>query len=136
MKKTVLTILASMAVASSMFAGEFKLSFENKISSDVVSISEGNTEFTGIKEQVTAEIETEKVDAGVSLITNLNKTDDGTIGFTEYEFDKAYVEFRPVKFLSLDFNRKILQKVHIFQLKMTTLQMETLVQVFRLLQNQ
>lgn len=135
MKKTVLTILASMAVASSMFAGEFKLSFENKISSDVVSISEGNTEFTGIKEQVTAEIETEKVDAGVSLITNLNKTDDGTIGFTEYEFDKAYVEFRPVKFLSLDFNRKILQKVHIFQLKMTTLQMETLVQVFRLLQS-
>ena len=107
MKKTVLTILASMAVASSMFAGEFKLSFENKISSDVVSISEGNTEFTGIKEQVTAEIETEKVDAGVSLITNLNKTGDGNIGFTEYEFDKAYVEFRPVKFLSLDFNRKI-----------------------------
>lgn len=46
MKKTVLTILASMAVASSMFAGEFKLSFENKISSDVVSIYEGNTEFT------------------------------------------------------------------------------------------
>lgn len=107
MKKTVLTILASMAVASSMFAGEFKLSFENKISSDVVSIYEGNTEFTGIKEQVTAEIETEKVDAGVSLITNLNKTGDGNIGFTEYEFDKAYVEFRPVKFLSLDFNKKI-----------------------------
>ena len=101
MKKTVLTILASMAVASSMFAGEFKLSFENKISSDVVSISEGNTEFTGIKEQVTAEIETEKVDAGVSLITNLNKTDDGNIGFTEYEFDKAYVEFRPVEISEL-----------------------------------
>lgn len=107
MKKTVLTILATMTVAGSMFADEFNLSFENKISSDVVSISEGNTEFAGIKEQVTAEIESEKIDVGVSLITNLNKADDGNIGFTDYEFDKAYVEFRPLKFLSLDFNRKI-----------------------------
>ena len=108
MKKTVLTILASMAVASSMFAGEFKLSFENKISSDVVSIYEGNTEFTGIKEQVTAEIETEKVDAGVinDLSNILNAISSKGI-ITEYEFDKAYVEFRPVKFLSLDFNKKI-----------------------------
>lgn len=107
MKKTVLTIIASIAVASSMFANEINLSFENKISSDVVSISDGGTEFAGIKEQITAEVETEKVDIGVSLITYLNKTENGNVGFTDFEFDKAYVEFRPINFLSLDFNRKV-----------------------------
>jgi len=107
MKKIVLTIMTSLAFTAGIFAQEANIAFENKISSDVVSISEGEVEFAGIKEQITAEIETEKVDAGVSFITYLGNDDNNNFGFTGYEFDKAYVEFRPIDFLSLDFNKKI-----------------------------
>jgi len=107
MKKVVLTIMTSLAFTAGIFAQEVNIAFENKISSDIVSISENKAEFAGIKEQVTAEIETERVDAGVSFITYLEKDDNDNFGFTGYELDKAYVEFRPIDFLSLDFNRKV-----------------------------
>lgn len=110
MKKIAFGAAAALVLSMSVFAQEVSVSFENKISSDVVYISEGNAEFAGIKEQVTAEIETEKVNAGVSLITNLEKNADGNIGFTDFELDKAYVEFKPFDFMSIDFNKKVFTK--------------------------
>jgi len=107
MKKVVLTIVTSLAFTAGIFAQEVNVAFENKISSDVVSISENKAEFAGIKEQVTAEIETEKVDAGISFITEFGKDDNDNFGLTGYELDKAYVEFRPIEMLSVDFNRKV-----------------------------
>jgi len=107
MKKIVLTIMTSLAFTAGIFAQEANVSFENKISSDTVYISDGDTEFAGIKEQITAEIETETIDAGISFITYLEKGDSDSFGFTAYEFDKAYVEFRPVDILNVDFNRKV-----------------------------
>jgi len=105
MKKIVLTVMTTLAFTAGIFAQEVNVSFENKISSDVVSIADGTAEFAGIKEQVTAEIETEKVDAGISFITYFEKNEN--YGFTAYELDKAYVEFRPIEMLSLDFNKKV-----------------------------
>lgn len=107
MKKIVSSALAVFALCGFAFSQEVSVEFENKISSDIVNISEDDSKFEGIKEQVTAEIETERVNAGVSLITELVKDDDDNLGFTEYEFDKAYVEFKPVEKLSLDFNKKV-----------------------------
>jgi len=107
MKKIVLSVVAALAFGGIAFSQEANVSFENKISSDVVNISEGKTEFAGIKEQVTAEIETERVDTGVSFITSLEKDNNDNFGLTDYELDKAYVEFRPIDILSLDFNRKV-----------------------------
>lgn len=107
MKKIVLTTLTTIAFAATLFAQETNVSFENKMSSEIISISNEGTEFAGIIEQVTAEIETEKVDAGVSLITYFGKDDSANFGFTGYEFDKAYVEYRPIDLLSIDFNRKV-----------------------------
>lgn len=107
MKKTLTIVITSLTLAAAVFAQEAAISFENKISSDVVSISKEGTDFAGIKEQITAEIETEKVDAGISFITYLNKDENNNLGFTEYEFDKAYVEFKPVDILGISFNRKI-----------------------------
>jgi len=107
MKKMVLGAVAALTLAGAAFAGEVTVEFENKISSDVVTIKDGNSEFAGIKEQVTAELSTEKVDVGVSLITYFNKDDNDNFGLTEYEFDKAYVELKPVDWLGITFNRKV-----------------------------
>lgn len=107
MKKILAGALAALIMTGLAFAEETKVEFENKISSDIVNIKENENEFAGIKEQVTAEVETEKVNVGVSLITNLNKTDNDSLELTSYEFDKAYAEFKPIDALSVDFNKKV-----------------------------
>lgn len=107
MKKTFTIIMTSLSLAAAVFAQEAAISFENTISSDVVSVSEGDSEFAGITEQITAEFESEKLDAGISLITEFNKNEDNHFGLTAYEIDTAYVEFKPVDILGIAFNREI-----------------------------
>lgn len=107
MKKFVLSVLSSLALTGLVFAQEASVSFENKISSDVVSIAGGTVEFAGITEKVAVEVETENVDVGLTFITDLSKDDADNLGITNYEFDTAYIEFRPFEILSVDFNRKV-----------------------------
>lgn len=107
MKKIALAVITAMAFTAGLFAQNATVAFENTISSDLFYIQEGESEFAGITEQITAEFESEKVDAGVSLITEFGKNDNDNYGFTGYEIDTAYIEFRPVDILSLDFNRAV-----------------------------
>jgi len=106
MKKITLAIITSIVLTTGTFAQEVNITFENIASSDTVYISDGNVEFTGITEQVSAKIESDKIDAAVSLITEFGNDED-SLGITGYEIDTAYIEFRPVEMLSLDFNRRI-----------------------------
>lgn len=107
MKKIISAAFAALLLGFNVVSQEVTVSFENKISSDVVVITDDDTEFAGIKEQVTAEVETEKVNLGVSLITYFEENEEDDLGFTAYELDKAYVEFKPVDFLKLEFNNKV-----------------------------
>lgn len=103
MKKMLIGAVSALAFAGVAFAQEVTVAFENELSSDVVSVSDGSAEFAGFANQVTVELESEKVNAGVSLITAFGKDDDN-FGLTDYEIDSAYVEFTPVEMLSIDFN--------------------------------
>ena len=104
MKKILIGAVAALAFTGVAFAQEVTVAFENELSSDIVSISDGSAEFAGFSNQVTVELESEKVNAGVSLITEFGKNDDDKFGLTDYEIESAYVEFTPVEMLSIDFN--------------------------------
>lgn len=106
MKKMLIGAVAALAFTGVAFAQEVTVHFENELSSDIVSISDGSAEFAGIENQVTVELESEKVNTEVSLITKFGKNDDDKFGLTDYEIDTAYIEFTPIKVLSIDFNKE------------------------------
>ncbi len=115
MKKTLLAF-AVMAVATLGFADEAEVSFYNKVSSDIVSVSipkEGDTsgDFAGIKDKVKAEFTSEKVDAAVELSFSFNtktNTDDSVYaGLFGLSVDDYYVEFRPVDIFTVGWHDTI-----------------------------
>jgi hypothetical protein len=115
MKKTLLAF-AVMAAATLGFADEAKVSFNNKVSSDIVGITipkEGDTtaEFAGIKDTVKAEFTSEKVDAAVKLTftfnTATNSDDSVYAGLFGYTINDYYIEFRPVDMFTIGWHDTI-----------------------------
>lgn len=107
MKKIVFIFAVLVSLTSSLFSQEVNISFENKVSSDIIVLEKDGTSFPGIEEKVTAEFETEKIDAGVSLITTLSTNENDILGFNDYFIDKAYIVFKPIDTLRISFNNNI-----------------------------
>lgn len=115
MKKTLLAF-AVMAVATLGFADEAKVSFYNKVSSDIVGITipkdgETTAEFAGIKDTVKAEFTSDKVDAAVKMSfkfkTQENSDDSVYAGLFGLSVDDYYLEFRPVDMFTVGWHDTI-----------------------------
>ena len=107
-KKLVITAALCAFTYSLSFAQE--VSFENKLSSDIVNIdiSDDNTEsaFAGIENETSVEYSSDKLDMGLTLKFNLEKDDDDSvlIGTDEY-VDDFFIEYRPIELLGIGFHK-------------------------------
>lgn len=115
MKRLFITVLC--AVFSFTAFAEPEFSFENEVSSDIRNVErlrdeKGNrhtkTDFAGIKEKMSAEVKTDRFDAGVESAFVLDDFNERNFGFDydEDDFD-YYIEFRPITKLTLGIHDNI-----------------------------
>lgn len=75
--KKIFAIVCAAFVASAAFAIDgVKVSYKNKLSSDIVNITtgdDGETSFAGIKDKSSVDFKSEKVDAGITVIVSAGK---------------------------------------------------------------
>lgn len=91
-----------------------EISFENELSSDVVSIrngasydeEKGRTDFAGIKENAVVLFTSEKLDAGIDVAFILDDWSERNFGLKWDDID-WFIEFRPVDIISLGFHEDI-----------------------------
>ena len=106
-KKLVITAALCAFTAAVSFAQE--VTFENKLSSGLVNIniSDGNTEtsFAGIKNEAKAEYSSDKLDMGVTLITEITQDDKSLAIGSDAFVDDYFIEFRPVDFVGIGFHK-------------------------------
>lgn len=106
-KKLVITAALCAFTAAVSFAQE--VTFENKLSSGIVNIniSDGNTEtsFAGIKNEAAAEYSSDKLDMGVTLITEITQDDKSLAIGSDAFVDDYFIEFRPVDFVGIGFHK-------------------------------
>ena len=107
-KKLVITAALCAFTAALSFAQE--VTFENKLSSGLVSIdiTDDNTEssFAGIKNEAKAEYSSEKLDMGVKLITEVIQDSDDSLAIGSDAFvDDYFIEFRPVSLVGIGFHK-------------------------------
>ena len=106
-KKLVITAALCAFTAAVSFAQE--VTFENKLSSGLVNIniSDGNTEtsFAGIKNEAAAEYSSDKLDMGVTLITEITQDDKSLAIGSDAFVDDYFIEFRPVDFVGIGFHK-------------------------------
>lgn len=121
-KKLVL-IASVLALATAAFAQE--VSFENKLSSDILGIKIGNegtsTEFAGIKNKTKFEYSSDKLDSGLEMTfwafsgkdDNQKSyfalaTQNGVLGSEGWSVDDYWAEYRPVEILGIGLHRSYL----------------------------
>ena len=107
-KKMVIVAALCAFTAALSFAQE--VTFENKLTSGLVNIniSGGNTEasFAGITNEAKAEYSSDKLDMGVTLITEVTQDTDNSLAIGSDAFvDDYFIEFRPVDFFGVGFHR-------------------------------
>lgn len=114
MKKVAMIAAALLFGASAVFAVEGEVSFENKLSSDIVEIAGGDASFAGFTEKVKVNFDSENLDFGLTgKVADVLKQSDNlsatgfhfTYDFPNYKIDTGsfswYVEFRPWQWLTL-----------------------------------
>lgn len=103
-KKTVLTAAAAVLGLSGIFAEDMKISFENELKSDIVSINknddETKTKATGIVEKGKFELESEKIEASIELEFTVDQDDDDKGRIYWSDIDYGFV-FHPVDMVAL-----------------------------------
>lgn len=101
--KKIFAIVCAAFVASTAFAIDgVKVSYKNKLSSDIVNITtgdDGETSFAGIKDKSSVDFKSEKVDAGITVIVSAEKSGDKFVQSTSV--DDWFIEFRPINILTL-----------------------------------
>ncbi len=101
--KKIFAIVCAAFVASTAFAIDgVNVSYKNKLSSDIVNITtgeDGEVNFAGIKDKSSVDFKSEKVDAGITVIVSAKK--DGENFTQSTKVDDWFIEFRPIKFLTL-----------------------------------
>ena len=101
--KKIFAIVCAAFVASAAFAIDgVKVSYKNKLSSDIVNITtgdDGETSFAGIKDKSSVDFKSEKVDAGITVIVSAGKSGDKFVQSTSV--DDWFIEFRPINILTL-----------------------------------
>lgn len=101
------TAFAQESIAASQNDGGISISFSNELGSDVVSITEDDATFAGMYNEVTAEIYSERVDAGIRAKFYLKTDEDGEPeAVSLYDEDDGldfdwFVAFRPVDMITL-----------------------------------
>ena len=113
LKKMFSGICLSALIMGAVFADE-SIAFSNELSSDIVSISGGKAEFTGISDEVSVEFKTERFDAAItaSMAFSSFDTGSGNALYLGYNADAAYalgiedwyIEFRPFDILTFGIN--------------------------------
>ena len=91
LKKMFSGICLSALIMGAVFADE-SIAFSNELSSDIVSISGGKAEFTGISDEVSVEFKTERFDAAITASMALSSFDTGSGNalYLGYNADAAY----------------------------------------------
>lgn len=101
--KKIFAIACAAFVASAAFAIDgVKVSYKNKLSSDIVNITtgeNGETSFAGLKDKTSVDFKSEKVDAGITAIVSAKKSGDKFV--QETKVDDWFIEFRPINILTL-----------------------------------
>ena len=109
-KSKKLVITAALCAFTAAFSFAQEVTFENKLSSGLVSIdiTDDNTEssFAGIKNEAKAEYSSEKLDMGVKLITEVTQDSDDSLAIGSDAFvDDYFIEFRPVSLVGIGFHK-------------------------------
>ncbi|HAH61706.1 MAG TPA: hypothetical protein DCL73_06370 [Treponema sp.] len=114
MKKIIAAALACAALVGGSAASAEEstetnnsvITFSNELGSDVVNITKDKTTFAGFYDEVTADITSEKVDAGIDATLRLGVDEDGkpdSFSWSGDDFD-WYLTFRPIQTVSLGFS--------------------------------
>ncbi len=84
-------------------AQDVAFTFSNELSSDIVNVGPGGTEFAGIEDEVIIEMTSERVDLGVDIIFGFDLSGGATLDkprlyYSQDDFD-WFAKFRPIGFL-------------------------------------
>lgn len=103
-EKIALSAAAAVLGMSGIFAEDMKISFENELSSDIVSIEkkddETKTKATGIVEKAKFELESEKIEAAIEVEFTVDQDDDDKGRVYWSDIDYGFV-FHPVEMIAL-----------------------------------
>jgi hypothetical protein len=82
------------------------ITFSNELGSDVANITKGKTVFAGFYDEVTADVTSERIDAGVDATLRLAVDEDGKPESFSWRGDGFdwYLTFRPIQVISFGFS--------------------------------
>ena len=103
-------MIATVLCAFSAFSFAQEVSFENKLSSELVSIKitdDGNeSEFAGFENETSAEYSSDNLDIGLTVKFAIAKEDDDALSIGAENFvDDYFIEFRPINLLGIGFHK-------------------------------
>ena len=103
-------MVATVLCAFSAFSFAQEVSFENKLSSELVSIKitdDGSeSEFAGLENETSAEYSSDKLDIGLTVKFALAKEDDDSLSIGAENFvDDYFIEFRPLDLIGIGFHK-------------------------------
>lgn len=103
-KKALVSAVAAVLGLSCIYARDMKISFENELKSDIVSITkdgdESKTKATGIVDSAKVEFESEKIEATLELEFTVDQNDDDKGRVYWSDIDYGFV-FHPVEMIAL-----------------------------------
>ena len=109
-KSKKLVITAALCAFTAAFSFAQEVSFENKLSSEIVNINisddDTETSFAGFENETSAEYSSDNLDFGLTLKFNLAQEEDDSISIGSEDFiDDYFIEFRPIDLLGIGFHR-------------------------------
>lgn len=92
-----------------VFSQDMEIFFSNELSSDIVNIYDGDSEFAGISDEVILELTSARVDIGLDVVIDfdLNGGPDGDAAQISYNADDFdwFAAFRPADVFEIGFRR-------------------------------
>ena len=109
-KSKKLVTIAAVCALTTAFAFAQEISFENKLSSNVVDITitdaGSETAFSGFENETAVQYSSDQLDMGLTLKFNLSKEDDDSISIGSDDYvDDYFIEFRPIELLGIGFHK-------------------------------
>ena len=109
-KSKKLVITAALCAFTAAFSFAQEVTFENKLSSEIVNINisddDTETSFAGFENETSAEYSSDKLDMGLTLKFNIGKEEDDSISIGAESFvDDYFIEFRPIDLLGIGFHK-------------------------------
>ena len=109
-KSKKLVITAALCAFTAAFSFAQEVTFENKLSSEIVNINisddDTETSFAGFENETSAEYSSDNLDFGLTLKFNLAQEEDDSISIGSEDFiDDYFIEFRPIDLLGIGFHK-------------------------------